>query len=259
MIVKLISPNKIVEKGTKSILRDDKYPLILTQLLFLDIETIPNFSKIDDYKEMIIKKASNFYSIPEQAVEQQHIEDFVRDRGALYPELAQIICISTAFLSKDGEVRMKSYISEDEKELLTNFNILVNMFSRSVNKNTTYLCGHNIKFFDVPMIFKRMIYHNIHPAQELNTFGKKPWDMKYVDTMDVWKAFGENLSSSLNSFALFLGIPTKKDSALNLPKYFKDKDFDKIVSYCEHDVDIVFKIISHLSENLMQYDFVPGN
>jgi len=41
--------------------------------------------------------------------------------------------------------------------------------------------------FDFPFIARRMIVHQIVLPEKLNLFGKKPWEVAHLDTLELWK------------------------------------------------------------------------
>jgi DNA polymerase elongation subunit (family B) len=51
------------------------------------------------------------------------------------------------------------------------------------------LCGHNAKEFDIPFLARRMIINQIALPEKL-LFGKKPWEIPHLDTLELWK-FGD--------------------------------------------------------------------
>ena len=84
-----------------------------------------------------------------------------------------------------------------------------------------------------------MIILGIEIPEILRIAGKKPWDVRHLDTMELWK-FGDYKSfTSLKLLAKVLGIPSPKDdidgSMVN-SVYWIDKNVDRIVEYCQKDV-----------------------
>ena len=71
-----------------------------------------------------------------------------------------------------------------KKQILLDFK---NLLQSHFNKTKHKLCGHNSKEFDIPFIARRMIIHNMPLPDKLNLFGKKPWEIPHLDTMDLWK------------------------------------------------------------------------
>jgi len=73
----------------------------------------------------------------------------------------------------------------------------------------------------------------------LDLSGKKPWEIKHLDTMQLWK-FGDFKSyTSLDLLAAVFEIPTPKDDidgSMIHSVYYKDKDLERIRTYCQKDV-----------------------
>src|SRR5690606_16634374 len=137
-----------------------------------------------------------------------------KDRAAIYSEFGKIICISVGIVFRDKNqrlsLRLKSFADEDEAKLLSDFAALLNQYYK--NPDRQFICGHNIKEFDVPYICRRMVVHQIvHPGM-LQLHGKKPWETKHLlDTLELWK-FGDAKSfTSLKLLAAVLGFPSPKD------------------------------------------------
>ena len=97
-----------------------------------------------------------------------------------------------------------------------------------------------------------MLVNRIPLPEMLNNAGKKPWDMKLLDTMELWK-FGDFKNyTSLELLANLFGIPTPKDDidgSMVADVYYNEKNLNRIVTYCEKDVLTVAQLL--LSYRLM--------
>ena len=81
-----------------------------------------------------------------------------------------------------------------------------------------------------------MIIHNMPLPDKLNLFGKKPWEIPHLDTMDLWKFGDYKHFTSLKLLTHVLGIPTPKDDISGdkvRHVYYEENDLDRIVTYCE--------------------------
>jgi hypothetical protein len=141
-------------------------------------------------------------------------------------------------VDKGGKLsfRVKSFAGEDESKLLTDFADMLTKFSNKPNAN---LCAHNGREFDFPFIARRMLINGIKIPQILNVAGKKPWDVKFLDTMELWKFGDYKHYTSLNLLAYIFDIPTPKDDidgSQVAEVYYKEKNLERIVKYCEKDV-----------------------
>jgi len=113
------------------------------------------------------------------------------------------------------------------------------------------LCAHNGKEFDFPYIARRMIIHNISLPFKLNLFGKKPWEVPHLDTLDLWKFGDYKHYTSLKLLTNILGIPSPKDDidgSQVRQVYYEENDIDRIVIYCEKDTVAVAQILLRLRQ-----------
>ena len=142
-------------------------------------------------------------------------------------------------------MRLKSFKSYDETELLTAFAELMNQYFNDVTKHN--ICGHNLREFDIPYICRRMVVNGVELPTLLQLHGKKPWETKYlIDTMDLWKFGDYKHYSSLKLLTGILGIPSPKDDidGSQVGKvFYEDQDLDRIAVYCEKDVVAVIQIM----------------
>ncbi len=215
----------------------------LHNILFLDIETVPetadytNLSKIK--KELFTKKTEY-----QRKAEDISPKDFY-DRAGIWAEFGIIICISVAFFTEDNKrqkLRVTSFYG-DETELLTNFK---NLLDTHFNKPKHLLCAHNGKEFDFPYIARRMIIRGIELPDKLNLFGKKPWEVSHLDTLDLWKFGDYKHYTSLQLLTTILDIPSPKDDidgSQVAEVYYKEKNLKRIVKYCEKDTLAVAQVL----------------
>lgn len=208
----------------------------VSNILFLDIETVPQYSSYAAmpklWRELWNKKASHL-------IDKDQTAEDIYPRAGIYAEFGKIICISVGYLVyKDDQrfFRTKSFAGDDEQKILHDFN---NLLADNYNTEDHYLCAHNGKEFDFPYLGRRMLVNRIKPASILNLQGKKPWEVRHLDTMQLWK-FGDFKSfTSLELLAATMGIPTPKDDidgSMIYDVYYEEKDLNRIVKYCTKDV-----------------------
>jgi predicted PolB exonuclease-like 3'-5' exonuclease len=211
-------------------------------ILFLDIETVPVKPDLSEFtpamQALWDKKSSTFRK------EEQSASD-VFQRAGIYAEFGKIICISVGIIKDKNPYtfRLKSFYGDDEKVILTEFSEMLARFSKN---REIQLCAHNGKEFDYPYIARRMVINRMVIPDILNNAGKKPWEVKLLDTVELWK-FGDYKSySSLNLLTTILEIPSPKDDidgSMVADTYWKEHDLKRIVVYCEKDVLAVAQII----------------
>jgi uncharacterized protein YprB with RNaseH-like and TPR domain len=234
------------------------HSLILENILFLDIETVPAFPTYsdvpDDWKKLWDKKSSLLSKVESDTPESLY------GRAGIYAEFGKIICISVGFLkTTEGkeQFRIKSFYGHDEKQVLLSFaELLDKHFYRADHR----LCGHNGKEFDFPWIARRMMIHGIKIPALLNTSGKKPWEVNHLDTMEMWKFGDYKNHTSLNLLAALFGVPTPKDDidgSMVHKVYYEEKNLERIVTYCQKDVLTVAQLLRKFrGENLIAEECV---
>lgn len=222
----------------------------IEKILFLDIETVPqqgNWADVSEAEQKLWEKKTQW-----QRGEEKSAEEFYTERGGIMAEFGKIICISIGMLEKDETLKIKSYSGDDEKALLQEFGELFN----SPKLRDVILCAHNGKEFDFPWIARRFMINGMLPPTPFQMFGKKPWEIPHLDTMELWK-FGDYKSFvSLELLAHVFGIPTPKDDidgSMVSSIYYIEKDLFRIVQYCEKDVLTLANVFRKMrQENLLK-------
>lgn len=223
------------------------HKLNLEHVLFLDIETVPEHGNFDDLNPEMKQLWAD-------KTKYQRKEDFTAeefyDRAGIWAEFGKIVCISVGYFTFKGEnrsFRTTSFYGE-EKQLLIDFkNLLETHFAKAHH----LLCAHNGKEFDFPYIARRMIIHNIALPYKLNLFGKKPWEVPHLDTMDLWKFGDYKHYTSLKLLTSILGIPSPKDDidgSQVRQVFYEEQDIDRIIVYCEKDTVAVAQILLRLRQ-----------
>jgi predicted PolB exonuclease-like 3'-5' exonuclease len=212
-------------------------------VMFLDIETVPESSSyelLNPAMQNLWDKKSRQFRTPDQTVQD------VYERAGIYSEFGKIICISVGLIREKNPFifRLKSFFGKDEKLLLSEFSGMLSKFSK--NHKESLLCAHNGKEFDFPYIARRLIINGLIIPEILDNAGKKPWEIKLLDTMDLWK-FGDYKNyTSLDLLTSVLGIPTPKDDidgSMVAGIYYSEDNLQRIVQYCEKDVLAIGRVL----------------
>lgn len=213
----------------------------LDNILFLDIETVPeahDYYQLDDEMQLLWEQKTLY-----QRKDDFSAEEFY-DRAGIWAEFGKIICLSVGYFVTKGDIRnfrVTSFFG-DEKKILTDFNNLLNNY---FNGPQHLICGHNAKEFDIPFIARRMIINQLSLPSKLNLFGKKPWEIPHLDTLELWKFGDYKHYTSLKLLTKILGIPTPKDDidgSQVAQVYYVENNIDRIVTYCEKDVIAVAQV-----------------
>jgi DNA polymerase elongation subunit (family B) len=216
--------------------------LQLDRILFLDIETVPQVAEYTEFSPELAhlwdEKAQALKSKnPDRYPPDWTSQDAFENGAGIYAEFGKVICISIGFIHyQNGEMafRTKSFAGDDEKILLSEFSAML-----MKNFAAFQLCGHNIKEFDIPYLCRRMLVNGLTLPPMLRIAGKKPWEVQFIDTLELWK-FGDYKNyTSLKLLTAIFGIPTPKDDidGSQVAKvYYQEKNLPRIVTYCEKDV-----------------------
>jgi predicted PolB exonuclease-like 3'-5' exonuclease len=225
----------------------------LHNLLVIDIETVPQYSSHDQMPE-------HFQKLWELKTKNQRKDDTPEDfyqRAGIWAEFGKIVCISAGIFTsgKDVGLRIKSFASHDEKELLAKFSAL--LVSQPAN---LVLCAHNGKEFDFPYICRRLLVNGLPFPPQLQIAGKKPWEIAHLDTMELWK-FGDYKNyTSLNLLTAIFNIPTPKDDidgSMVGHVYWNENQLDRICTYCQKDVVATAQLLRrYRGEELIKDEFI---
>ncbi len=230
----------------------------LDNILFLDIETVSEKAKYDDldedFQKLWSKKAKTLLKYQNEEVTEEAIKTIYEEKAAIYSEFAKIVCISAGYLrkkKKDFEIRIKSFYGSDESKILKDFADLIDKHFDEPKKY--FICGHNIKEFDVPFIGRRFLVNGIKLPDIFNLIGKKPWETKHLlDTLEMWK-FGDYKSYiSLDLLAKIMKVPSPKvnmDGSMVGKAYWEENRIEEIKDYCELDVVTSVNVFLRLNGN----------
>lgn len=221
------------------------HKLQLRNILFLDIETVPKAASFKDLsrEEQELWELKSRYQRKEEFTAEEYY-----GRAGIWAEFGKIICVSAGYFAGSGknrEFRLRSFSGEEEALLREFAGLLEEYFSHPGK----LLCAHNGKEFDFPYLARRMVILGIPLPASLNLFGKKPWEIPHLDTMELWKFGDFKHYTSLKLMAHVLGIPSPKDDidgSMVRDVFYEERDLDRIVTYCERDVVTVAQIFLRL-------------
>ena len=228
-------------------------------ILFLDIETASLTSSFDELesrlKEEWIKK--------EKIIQKEDLNlkpgSLYFDRAGIYAEFGQVVSIGVGYFQrkkKDKKLtfRSKVFSNPEEKELLLDFKALL-------DKKKWTLCAHNGKEFDFPYLSRRMLIQRIPLSEALQIAGKKPWEVRHLDTLELWKFGDYKHYTRLELLASVFGIPSSKgdlDGSQVNTTFHLENDIDKINKYCLRDVEVTARVYLAMHPQLdeMEIDFI---
>lgn len=226
--------------------------LPLTKILFLDIETVgvqPDWQTLKEKNPELSFQFENYHDwfqkrFPEDA--DKPIDQMFYNRAALVAEFSKIACISIGIVKEDGDIKIQSYYDKDEYTLLSE----IQKTLYKVGELGYYLCGHNVKGFDIPVLAKRMMINGLMPPKILPGHDTKPWEVKAIDTKDLWQYGNYGTIASLELMCVALGVESSKTMEITGNKvheaYWIKDDIEGIRKYCEKDVEVLIEVIKKL-------------
>ncbi|MDB4250868.1 3'-5' exonuclease [Flavobacteriales bacterium] len=216
----------------------------IKNILFLDIETVPCSPSFEDlnitFQNLWTEKTAW------QRKEEYTPAEFYKLKAGVTAEFAKIICISVGYLfteKNETHFRIKSFYGDDEKQIITDFNELLNS---QFSKKQHQLCAHNGKEFDFPFIARRTLINGLKLPALLDIAGKKPWEVNHLDTMELWKFGDYKHYTSIKLLAALFNIPTPKDDIDGgqvAVVYWNDKNLERIKKYCQKDTLTVAQLL----------------
>lgn len=227
------------------------------KLLFFDAETVPQYETFGDMPKEKRKLWESYLSTFEKKVtdgtklvglipaEIAYKNEVYRQTAAFYPEFGKVMCISLGFITNKGEVKMESHCGDDEVKILKDVR---NIFDKVADMDYT-LCGQNIKKFDIPFLGKRFLINGLNPPKLFPTHDTKPWEMKVLDTKDVWN-FGSYGLSSLDIITTSLNVDSPKNGEVRgdtVSEFYWKGEHKLIGEYCERDVQALIDVVSKLN------------
>lgn len=228
------------------------------KILFFDIETVPLTYEFKDLEE----RAQGLWDRKTRFLQERDnlSPDELYEKAGIYAEFGKVVCISMGFvLQKGGEtqIRVKSIANENEKILLQEYIDLLNSY---YNSPDFLFCAHNGKEFDIPFLCRRILINGLKLPFILNVAGKKPWEIKHLDTMELWK-FGDFKNyTSLDLLTYIFNIPTPKDDmdGSQVAKvFYEEKNLDRIIHYCEKDVIATIQLFrKYQGDSIIDEEFI---
>jgi DNA polymerase elongation subunit (family B) len=228
----------------------------LDKILFIDIETVgieADYPTLEKKNPKLAELFSNYESwfkkrFPEDI--DVTLDQLFQTRTALVPEFARIVTVCLGIVDQSGKFKTTVFSDENERALL--IELRKTLFR--CGELGYFLCGHNVKNFDIPMMAKRMIINNILPPKIFPTYDTKPWEVKAIDTRDVWQ-YGQYASiSTLDLMCGVMGVESSKSEEMDGSRvhevFYKEKNIDKINTYCEKDVKVLYEVVKKL-QNLL--------
>lgn len=212
----------------------------LKNLLILDIETVALREHFNDLNPALQKhweRKSGFIRNEDDLT----AEELFPEKAGIYAEFGKMITIAFAIFHplKNAEtgIRVMSMSGHDEQELLIKIKTFL---ETKFDPESLRLCAHNGKEFDFPYLSRRMLINGVKLPYVLDNSGKKPWEVNFLDTLELWK-FGDRKNfTSLDLLTTIFNIPSSKveidGSQVNKVYYKEENGLEQIERYCQRDV-----------------------
>jgi len=183
------------------------------KLLFFDLETAGNWATYSNmqaeaprFAELWDKRDAFLRERYEGNRELSTGELFISKSG-LQPEFARVVCASFGYFTPDGAKRLTSYTGSEYDILMSAKGVINN-----AERQGWRICGHNIKRFDIPFLWKRMLTNKIAPPNLISAIGKKPWEITAIDTAELWSGgVWQESFASLDTLSALFDIPSPKE------------------------------------------------
>jgi hypothetical protein len=221
----------------------------ITKILFIDIETVGVEKDFTTFKENHQSLAYQFEHyldwfekrFPEH--QGQGCDVMFYNKSALVAEFLKIVCVSVGYVDPTGGIKIQSFSGDDEKQILKDLNFLL----KKIGKLGFYLCGHNAKGFDIPVLAKRMVINGIKPPEILPSHDTKPWEIKALDTKELWQFGSFSSIGSLELMCSCMGVESSKNMEVVGNKvheaYWFKNQLKEITEYCEKDVEVLINVV----------------
>lgn len=212
-------------------------------LFHFDIETTAQYESFYHLEQVDKRGADLFRNKYEWTWSDKYssVEEAYLDKAGVLSTYGKIICISFGFLDNNNIPKIKSFYGHDEYEIVNSFNDLL----LKIEKKNFNLAGYKILQFDIPYILHKMHKYGIKPADIINPYDKKPWDLRITDLAEEWKQ--KSLwPIYLDEVAYELGIDSSKDEItgkeVNKAYWENKNNIELIKDYCEKDVNVCIEI-----------------
>jgi len=233
------------------------------KFIYLDAETIPD-GDIEDFE--LYKDPPKTYKDPEKIkawMEEQKEEQFLRQ--SVDTNRAKLLTIGAAV--NDGQPQVFVDVAAyDELTMLKDFEAFLRSeretkITEGVNEdrytfNDLIFVGHNIKKFDLQIMFVKAVKYNLQYLGELIHPARMRYNnQKSYDIMEIWGGADANTYISLDTVANTMGIQGKKgmDGSMVYPK-FKEGKIDEIIQYQKDDVILTREVFKRVKNMIGAYD-----
>jgi predicted PolB exonuclease-like 3'-5' exonuclease len=175
----------------------------------------------------------------------ENVETAYLETAGIISTYGKICCISFGYIDNNGDKQIRSYYGKDERYIVESFNNLL----KKIEKKDFSLSGFRILYFDIVWILHKLHKYGITPANIINIYNKKPWELRIVDIADDWKSkFAWAFSFDELAYELGINSPKENMNGSEVHKYYHDGRLEDIKKYCEMDVDVSIEVAKKIYE-----------
>jgi hypothetical protein len=212
------------------------------RVFYLDVETVAQ----KQFFEELSPEWQSLWTQKAQRIDALRSPKELYPQAGIYAEFGKIVCISVGAVDENSnELIINSFYGYEEKPLLISFS----RWAQEFLNNQCVLVAHNGKEFDFPWIARRMAIQGIPVPKSLRLFGKKPWEISHIDTLELWKCGDYKHYTSLELLAATFEIPSPK-SRLSGSKiyatFYEEQNITEIATYCAGDVETLARLVLKL-------------
>jgi hypothetical protein len=226
-------------------------------ILTLDIETVRLYEELKDAPLEMQSAWENKIKHEGKIPDFIELSELWKMKAPLYAEFSKVCAVSMSYLTKEGTLKVKTYFGIDEVEILKSLYSDLALF---LTHNRSYrLLGHASKFFDYPYLCKRYIVNSLDIPSVIDESHCKPWEMKNMDTNELWRSFGTGAGSSLQALCCVLNVPTSKVDLVGdeVGEAYYGGELLRIATYCSKDVVSTFNCFRKFKKQaIFQFDEV---
>ncbi len=222
-------------------------------VLFLDLETVPltaSYAEMDERGKALWARK---WESRKSGLRSELSAEEAFGQAGIWAEFGKIVCIGLGYAearSGGWHLTLGSLTGHDENALLRSF---LDVLQRMNRKAPVVLCAHNGREFDFPYLCRRLLAQGFALPEALRLQGKKPWEVRHLDTLEGWK-FGDHKNyTSLDLISYALGMPSPKsgmDGSQVAETYWGSGDLEAIARYCRADVETLARVAFRLYDGI---------
>ena len=224
------------------------------RLFYFDIETAGKYKDFQTFEDSDPRGAELFkLKIKKRKLQNPHddrwqgsLDEVYKKNSTIVSEYGKIVCLSYGYYNNNNELKVGT-LSGDEKDILTKSEEIFGQVAR-IGK---IVAGYNIKGFDLPWLFKKMLEYGITPPSNVSTYNKKPWEITAIDFMEIWKSTSWEYAT-FDEMAYSLNVPSPKESmdGSKVHGAYHNGQIDEIIKYCENDVIALTRVATKIADLL---------